>query len=79
VPASPRSASRPTPKVCPPGHPQRTVIPDVLDHSRHKVLQSGLTDEAELDSLLKSARRHLADPATIIAPVIYFLAWGRKP
>jgi SAM-dependent methyltransferase len=66
-------------EACPPGHPQRTVITDLIDHSRSQVVQTGLTNEAELDSLLASARRHLAAPGTIVVPVIYFLAWARKP
>jgi SAM-dependent methyltransferase len=66
-------------EVCPPGHPQRTLITDLIDHSRSKVVQTGLTDEAELDFLLTSARRHLAAPDTVVVPVIYFLAWARKP
>ena len=66
-------------EVCPPGHPQRTVITDLIDHSRSKIVQTGLADDAELDSLLAAARRHLAAPSTIVLPVIYFLAWARKP
>jgi SAM-dependent methyltransferase len=66
-------------EACPPGHPQRSVLPDLVDNSRTKVIGSGLIGEDELDELLARTREHLADPRTIVVPVIYFLAWGRKP
>jgi SAM-dependent methyltransferase len=66
-------------EVCPPGHPQRSVIPDLIDNSRAKVIASGLIHAEELDELLIAVRRHLADARTVVVPVLYFLAWGRKP
>ena len=65
--------------VCPPGHPQRSVIPDLVRNMRAKILAQGLVGERELDHLDREAREHLGDSGTLILPVTYFLAWARKP
>ena len=65
--------------VYPAGHPQRTVLLDLLQAMRLKIAAGGLASEDELDTLDAAARRHLADPSTLIAPVTYVLAWARKP
>ena len=61
------------------GLPQRTLVPDLLRAIRPKLIARGLTGEAELDAVDAAARRHLADPDTLIVPVTYFLAWARRP
>ena len=61
------------------GHPQRTLVPDLLRAIRPKLIARGLAGEAELDAVDAAARRHLADPDTLIVPVTYFLAWARRP
>jgi hypothetical protein len=35
--------------------------------------------EREFDELDRAARSHIADPRTVMLPVLYFTAWGRKP
>ena len=65
--------------VYPAGHPQRTLLPDLVRAIRPKVVARGLASEAELDALDAAVRRHLADPDTLTVPVTYFLAWARKP
>jgi SAM-dependent methyltransferase len=65
--------------VPPPGHPRRTVIPDILQAMRSKIIEQGLLTSAELDRLDRDARKHLADPDTMIMPHLSFMAWGRKP
>jgi SAM-dependent methyltransferase len=65
--------------VCPPGHPQRTLCPDMVRHLRSRILQWGLIEERELDRLDYAARLHLDDPGTLSVPVTYFAAWARKP
>jgi hypothetical protein len=37
------------------------------------------TTERELDELDRAARSHIADPGTVMLPVLYFTVWGRKP
>ena len=66
-------------EMYPPGHPQRVVLPDLVRAMRPQILTRGLAGEAELDALDAEARRHLADPGTLIVPALYFLAWARKP
>jgi hypothetical protein len=61
------------------GHPQRTVLIDLLRAMRPRMTARGLATGAELDALDAAARRHLADPDTLTVPVTYFLAWARKP
>ena len=65
--------------VYPAGHPQRTVLIDLLRAMRPKIAAYQLVTGAELDVLDTAARRHLADPDTLTVPVTYFLAWARKP
>jgi SAM-dependent methyltransferase len=66
-------------EVRPPGHAQRSVIPDLVQNMRAKILEQGLIEEGELDRLDLAARLHLEDAATLSTPVTYFLAWARKP
>jgi SAM-dependent methyltransferase len=63
----------------PPGHPQRTLCPDLVRNLRSSILRCGLIDARELDRLDDAARRHLDDPGTLSVPVTYFVAWARKP
>jgi len=54
------------------------VLPDLLRAVHPKIITRGLAGEAELGALDTAARRHLADPDTLVVPVTYFLAWARK-
>lgn len=65
--------------VCPPGHPQRTLCPDMVRSLRSRILRWGVIEPRELDRLDHAARLHLDDPATLSVPVTYFVAWARKP
>jgi SAM-dependent methyltransferase len=65
--------------VCPPGHPQRTLCPDLVRNLRSRILRWGVLEARELDRLDQAARLHLDDPGTLSVPVTYFLAWARKP
>jgi SAM-dependent methyltransferase len=64
--------------VPPPGHPRRTVILDILQAMRTKIIDQGLLNAREIDRLDRGAREHLADPHTMIMPHLSFMAWGRK-
>jgi ubiquinone/menaquinone biosynthesis C-methylase UbiE len=64
--------------VYPPGHSRRTLRADLVRAMRPQILAMGLADEAELDELDAAARRHFADPDTVVMPTVMFLAWGRK-
>jgi hypothetical protein len=65
--------------VYPPGHSRRTIRPDLVRSMRPQILEIGLADDHELDQLDRAARAHLENPATVVMPHLYFLAWGRKP
>jgi ubiquinone/menaquinone biosynthesis C-methylase UbiE len=65
--------------VYPPGHSRRTIRPDLVRSMRRQILEIGLADDHELDQLDRAARAHLENPATVVMPHLYFLAWGRKP
>jgi len=62
-----------------PGHPQRTVLLDLVRAMRLKIVTRGLATEGDLDALESAARSHLGNASTLHVPVIYFLAWARKP
>jgi SAM-dependent methyltransferase len=65
--------------IYPPGHPQRTLCPDLVRNLRSSILRYGLIEARDLDRLDDAARRHLDDPETLSVPVTYFVAWARKP
>ena len=64
---------------CPPGHPQRHVIVDLMHNMAAKVARRGLVSKHHLGQLISSVRCHLDNPQTLVVPVTYFLAWARKP
>ena len=63
----------------PAGHSRRTIRADLIRSLRPQILAMGLADERELDQLDETARRHFANPDTLVMPFLNFLAWGRKP
>jgi len=65
--------------VPPAGHPRRTVILDLLQAMRGKIIEQGLLSTGELNRLDRDAREHLANPRTMIMPHLSFMAWGRTP
>jgi SAM-dependent methyltransferase len=65
--------------VPPAGNPRRTVILDILQAMRGKIIEQGLLSAAEHDQLDRQARENLADPHTMIMPHLSFMAWGQKP
>jgi SAM-dependent methyltransferase len=65
--------------VPPCGQPRRTVILDILQAMRPKIIEQGLLTAVEHDQLDRNARAHLDDPHTLVMPHLSFMAWGRKP
>jgi SAM-dependent methyltransferase len=63
----------------PAGHRRRTIIADLARSLRPKILDREVITERELDELDRAVRSHIADPGTVMLPVLYFTAWGRKP
>ncbi len=43
------------------------------------ILGREVITERELDELDRAARSYIADPRTVMLPVLYFTTWGRKP
>lgn len=65
--------------VYPLGHSRRSIRADLVRAMRPQIVAMGLADEAELDEIDDAARRHFADPDTLVMPGLLFLTWGRKP
>jgi ubiquinone/menaquinone biosynthesis C-methylase UbiE len=65
-------------ELSPRGHAQRSVIPDLVQNMRAKILEQGLIEERDLVRLDREARLHLDDPDTFSIPVTYLLASARK-
>jgi ubiquinone/menaquinone biosynthesis C-methylase UbiE len=63
----------------PAGHRRRMIVADLARSLRPKILDREVVTERELDGLDRAARSHIADPGTVMLPVLYFTAWGRKP
>ena len=63
----------------PPGHSRRTVMLDLVQVMRPKLIAAGLLTAAEHDEPDREARAHIAAPETIVMPHLSFLAWGRVP
>jgi hypothetical protein len=52
---------------------------DLVRSLRPKILERELLTERQLDELDRAARAHIEDPRTVMLPMLYFTAWGRKP
>ena len=65
--------------VHPAGHRRRTIVADLARSLRPKILDREVITERELEELDREVRSHIADPGTVMLPVLYFTAWGRKP
>ena len=65
--------------VHPPGHRRRMIVPDLVCSLRPKILERGLVRERELDELDEAVRAHIDDHRTVMLPILYFIAWGRRP
>jgi hypothetical protein len=63
----------------PPGHRRRMIVPDLVRSLQPKILGRELLTERQLDELDRAVRAHIEDPRTVMAPMVYFTAWGRKP
>jgi ubiquinone/menaquinone biosynthesis C-methylase UbiE len=63
----------------PAGHSRRTIRLDLVRGMRPVIVEQGIASETELGELDHAVRAHLADPATLVMPFIYFMVWGRKP
>jgi SAM-dependent methyltransferase len=66
-------------ELYPPGHSRRTVRLELVRSMRAKIVERGIASERELDELDRVLRVHLDDPATLVIPHLFILAWGRKP
>jgi ubiquinone/menaquinone biosynthesis C-methylase UbiE len=63
----------------PAGDSRRTIRLDLVRSLRPAIVGHGIAGAAELDELDQALREHLADPATLVMPFLYVMAWGRKP
>ena len=63
----------------PAGHSRRTLLPDLVRSLHPVILELGLAGQRELAEVDEAARRHLADPRTLMMPHLLVVTWGRKP
>jgi SAM-dependent methyltransferase len=61
------------------GHSRRTLRADLVRAMRSQIIDLGVSDAAELDSVDAAVRSHLADPDVVVMPGVNFLVSGRKP
>jgi hypothetical protein len=54
------------------------IVPDLV-RSLRKILERELLTERQLDEMDRAARAHIEDPRTVMLPMLYRTAWGRKP
>jgi hypothetical protein len=54
------------------------IVSDLV-RSLRKILERELLTERQLDEMDRAARAHIEDPRTVMLPMLYFTAWGRKP
>jgi hypothetical protein len=59
--------------------PRLASAPPMVRSLRPKILERELLTERQLDELDRAARAHIEDPRTVMLPMLYFTAWGRKP
>ena len=65
--------------VYPPGHARRMMLLEFVENARHRLLDTNLIAEIELDELTAALRRHLEDPGTLVVSSLFIQAWGRTP
>ena len=65
--------------VYPPGHGRRMMLLEFVENARHRLLDTNLIAEIELDELTAALRRHLEDPGTLVVSSLFIQAWGRTP
>ena len=63
--------------VFPPAHARRTLLLELVENTRDRILDKGLIGEAELNELTAALKRHLEDPGTLVISSVYIQAWGR--
>jgi hypothetical protein len=54
-------------------------LPDLVRSLHPVILELGLAGQRELAEVDQAARRHLADPRTLMMPHLLVVTWGRKP
>jgi hypothetical protein len=54
------------------------IVPDLV-RSLRKILEREPLTERQLDEMDRAARAHMEDQRTVMLPMLYFTAWGRKP
>jgi SAM-dependent methyltransferase len=59
------------------GHPYRRLILTFAERFRDRILGAGLASAGELDTLVATVDRHLADPGTVVVRAMTVQAWGR--
>ena len=65
--------------VYPLEHGRRMLVLDFVANARARLLEQGLIDAGELDTLTAALRRHLEDPGTLVVSSLFLQTWGRKP
>ena len=66
-------------RCSPAGLSRRTLLPDLVRSLHPVILELGLAGQRELAEVDQAARRHLADPRTLMMPHLLVVTWGRKP
>jgi len=70
---------KPIVHVYPPEHSRRQLPLWFAENARPRLLEQGLVDGAEIDALIESLRRYLAEPTTLVISSIFLQVWGRVP
>jgi hypothetical protein len=55
------------------------MLLEFVENARHRLLDTNLIAEVELDELTAALRRHLEDPGTLVVSSLFIQAWGRTP
>jgi SAM-dependent methyltransferase len=61
------------------GHPYRRLLITFADRCWARIIDAGLATAGELDDLVATVDRHLADPDTVVVRAMTVQAWGRVP
>jgi len=65
--------------VYPREHPRRMLVLEFVENARARLVENGLTTDAEVDALVTALRQHLEAPATLVVSSLFIQTWARKP
>jgi hypothetical protein len=59
--------------------PAGRILLDFVENLSQRLIDTGVTDASEIETIKDSLRRYLDDPDALVVSHLFIQAWGRKP